>query len=139
MRAGLSACLEAGKFRRPATQRFVMKLFENRRYPDLLSGVFGNSGFLTQMPGPGDQFAPIIFGHGPDAAYDRSLRTVRTRPGASAKDTISRLRRAKRRVALLTALADLSGAWPLETVTARLSSFARVALSTARGHCSGPA
>jgi [glutamine synthetase] adenylyltransferase / [glutamine synthetase]-adenylyl-L-tyrosine phosphorylase len=37
------------------------------------------------------------------------------------------LRQAKRRVALLTALADLSGAWPLEEVTGALTRFADLA------------
>lgn len=40
----------------------------------------------------------------------------------------SELRRAKRRVALLTALADLGGVWPLETVTGALSRLADLAV-----------
>ena len=42
-----------------------------------------------------------------------------------------RLRFAKADVALVTALADLSGAWPLERVTAALSDFADLALDAA--------
>jgi glutamate-ammonia-ligase adenylyltransferase len=42
-----------------------------------------------------------------------------------------RLRTAKADVALITALADLSGTWPLERVTAALSDFADLALDTA--------
>ena len=34
------------------------------------------------------------------------------------------LRQAKRRIALITALADLGGVWPLEKVTGTLSEFA---------------
>ncbi|MFK7869511.1 MAG: glutamine-synthetase adenylyltransferase [Roseobacter sp.] len=41
------------------------------------------------------------------------------------------LRQAKRRIALMTALADLGGVWPLERVTATLSKFAQVACSAA--------
>ena len=41
------------------------------------------------------------------------------------------LRQAKRRVALLTALADLSGAWPLEEVTGALTRFADLACQLA--------
>ncbi|WP_158963753.1 bifunctional [glutamate--ammonia ligase]-adenylyl-L-tyrosine phosphorylase/[glutamate--ammonia-ligase] adenylyltransferase [Chachezhania sediminis] len=41
------------------------------------------------------------------------------------------LRQAKRRVALLTAMADLSGAWSLETVTGTLTDFADLALTVA--------
>ncbi|MCY4314666.1 MAG: glutamine-synthetase adenylyltransferase [Roseovarius sp.] len=43
----------------------------------------------------------------------------------------ARLRHAKRRMALITALADLGGAWPLEKVTAALTSFADNAVSVA--------
>lgn len=39
------------------------------------------------------------------------------------------LRRAKRRLALLVALADLAGIWPLERVTATLTRFADLAVS----------
>ena len=38
---------------------------------------------------------------------------------------------AKRRVALLTALADLAGAWPLERVTAALTDFGALAVDVA--------
>ena len=55
-------------------------------------------------------------------------------PAASFADTGIMLRRAKRRVALLTALADLSGNWPLATVTERLSQFCGAALSSAIRH-----
>ncbi len=41
------------------------------------------------------------------------------------------LRQAKRRVALLTALGDLGGAWPLERVTGTLTDFADVAVGLA--------
>jgi len=43
----------------------------------------------------------------------------------------ARLRTAKADVALIVALADLSGAWPLERVTSALSDFADLALDTA--------
>ncbi len=43
----------------------------------------------------------------------------------------SGLRRAKRRIALITALADLGGIWPLETVTKVLSDFADLACDLA--------
>jgi glutamate-ammonia-ligase adenylyltransferase len=41
------------------------------------------------------------------------------------------LRQAKRRVALITALCDLSGAWPLERVTGTLTDFADLAVGLA--------
>ena len=58
-----------------------------------------------------------------DAAIAAAFAAARA-PG----DPVVILRAAKRQVALITALADLSGAWPLERVTAALSDFADLAL-----------
>ena len=44
------------------------------------------------------------------------------------------LRVAKRRAALLIAIADIAGLWPLERVTRRLSAFAEAALGRAVRH-----
>ena len=119
----------------PATQRFVASLQTNTPLHGLLSGVFGNSSFLTQCLAREIQLAPIIFEQGPDKAYDSVIQDLRSlAPDASSKDIDIALRRAKRRVALLIALADLSGTWPLERVTQRLSQFCEVALSTASSH-----
>ncbi|MGB8622546.1 MAG: glutamine-synthetase adenylyltransferase, partial [Paracoccaceae bacterium] len=70
----------------------------------------------------------------PEAAFDAILDEVR----ALAPDALkSGLRLAKRRAALLIALADLGGVWPLETVTGRLSDFADLAIDTALRHLVG--
>jgi [glutamine synthetase] adenylyltransferase / [glutamine synthetase]-adenylyl-L-tyrosine phosphorylase len=47
------------------------------------------------------------------------------------------LRQAKRRVALLTGLADLAGVWPLETVTQVLTDFADLSVHLALRACIG--
>ena len=44
------------------------------------------------------------------------------------------MRRAKRIVALATAIADIGGIWPLERVTAALSDLAEATLSLAMAH-----
>ena len=49
------------------------------------------------------------------------------------------LRQGKRRIALLIALADLSGAWPLEKVTGTLTDFADLACQLALTHALAPA
>jgi glutamate-ammonia-ligase adenylyltransferase len=64
---------------------------------------------------------------GPDAALTAAL-------ALAADDTqpvMPRLRAARRQVALVTALADLAGLWPLEPVTAALSDFADAAIDAA--------
>ena len=60
----------------------------------------------------------------PTGALTTLYSTLRETP----PDTLATdLRQAKRRVALITALADLAGVWPLEQVTQELSDFADLA------------
>jgi len=62
---------------------------------------------------------------------DAAMRAILT-PPEGVMDTIRpALRRAKRRVALLAALADLGGAWSLEQVTGALTELADMASQTA--------
>ncbi|MBV1897396.1 MAG: glutamine-synthetase adenylyltransferase [Rhodobacteraceae bacterium] len=64
----------------------------------------------------------------PDAAVATLMQDVQT----LAPDQLRKgLRVAKRRLALITALADLGGAWPLERVTGVLSDFAALACDVA--------
>ncbi|MEM8789883.1 MAG: bifunctional [glutamine synthetase] adenylyltransferase/[glutamine synthetase]-adenylyl-L-tyrosine phosphorylase [Pseudomonadota bacterium] len=66
-----------------------------------------------------------------DALSAEALRdTALARIGAT-EDLSADLRRAKRRIALLTALADLGGVWDLEAVTGALSDLAERALEAA--------
>ena len=95
----------------------------------LLTALFGNSPFLTELV-----FAEpdILFGFlrsGPGPTFDAILaeRPADRRRGA----LMAHLRRARRRVALLTALADISGIWSLHQVTEALSRFADHAVDAA--------
>ncbi|MFP7572048.1 glutamine-synthetase adenylyltransferase [Marivita sp. S2033] len=64
----------------------------------------------------------------PDVALPKVAETLRgTAPDALA----SKLREGKRRVAILTGVADLAGVWPLETVTQALTDFADLSVSLA--------
>ncbi|MEM8732558.1 MAG: glutamine-synthetase adenylyltransferase, partial [Pseudomonadota bacterium] len=64
----------------------------------------------------------------PASALDAEMQAAR----AAAPDQLGpALRQAKRRVALMTALADLGGAWSLDTVMARLTGLADLACETA--------
>jgi len=59
----------------------------------------------------------------PEKAMDACLTDVRA---LETNELSFGLRAAKRRVAVLTALADVAGIWPLETVTGYLSNFAGI-------------
>ncbi|MDE2516561.1 MAG: bifunctional [glutamine synthetase] adenylyltransferase/[glutamine synthetase]-adenylyl-L-tyrosine phosphorylase, partial [Rhodospirillales bacterium] len=56
------------------------------------------------------------------------------RPAAPRAAIAAGLRAAKRRIALITAVADLGGLWPLGSVTAALSALAEAALDLALAH-----
>ncbi len=119
----------------PDLASFAAALNNDPAMHALLAGVFGNSGFLGQCLVRDIAHVPAIFNAGFDHAFDTVMTELaELDPGASFADTGTALRRAKRRVALLTALADLSGEWPLLTVTERLSQFCGAALSAAVRH-----
>lgn len=118
-----------------STPRYVNALLAETTTHDLLAGILGNSAFLTSCLAREIKLVPAIFEQGPDAVFAEIIRDLENlAPDTPAKDIDIELRRAKRRVALLTALGDLSGTWPLETVTGCLSAFCETALSKASSH-----
>ena len=102
----------------------------------LLSALFGNSPFLGQalLAEPSVLHLAATSGlettlhHIIDGLGDPKLAT---RPRA---DVATALRVARRRAALVIALADISGTWPLERVTGALSAFADAAINAALAH-----
>ena len=99
----------------------------------LLSSVFGNSSFLTLMAELEPGFVITVLREGPQAALGEvmaGLDAAKHR-GMEGATPASALRRAKRRLALATALADIAGIWTVEQVTGALSDFAEAALDTA--------
>jgi [glutamine synthetase] adenylyltransferase / [glutamine synthetase]-adenylyl-L-tyrosine phosphorylase len=99
----------------------------------LLDAVFGNSPFLTMAAELEPAFTLDLLRDGPDAALARVMCDVAESRGRalSGESPARALRRAKRRVALCAAVADISGAWELEQVTGALSDFAEAALDAA--------
>jgi len=97
----------------------------------LIEGAAGCSPYLRTLCESEAAWLPGAL-EAPETAFDAILAGK----ADLAPDNVPRaLRQAKRRVALLVALADLGGIWPLEEVTRRLSDFAdravRVALEAA--------
>ena len=94
---------------------------------DLVEGAGGSSPFLHDLiVKQADWLVPAC--DDPDAALAAEAAAL----AETAPDDLPRaLRRAKARFALLVALADLGGAWPLETVTGRLTDFAGLATDLA--------
>ncbi len=92
---------------------------------DLIAGTAGCSPFLAGvMTREAEWLAPALAG-APEAALSAALADLPETP----LDTLGEaLRAAKRRVAALTALADLGGVWPLEAVTGALTRLADTAV-----------
>ncbi|MDA0655639.1 MAG: glutamine-synthetase adenylyltransferase, partial [Proteobacteria bacterium] len=82
--------------------------FDDGRF---LKGVFGNSAFLTQCILKERHFLQQILNDGPSPAYESLLRALEKDFGQERKlnAVMAGLRNAKRRVALLVALADIIG------------------------------
>ena len=97
---------------------------------DLVAGTGGSSPYLNGLLArERDWIADTLTGP-PEAARDALLAETAAIEG----DPAVPLRRLKRRLALLVALADLGGVWPLETATGALTRFADAATDTALAH-----
>ena len=92
----------------------------------LLAGTAGCSPYLAGLIGSEqDWLIPAL--DDPEGAVDDALRDLDDVP----LDALPvHLRQMKRRIALITGLADLGGVWPLEVVTGTLTRFADAAVDT---------
>lgn len=94
---------------------------------DLIEGAGGCSPYLRSLIESEHAWLPAAM-DAPEQAIDDVLTDI---SDAAPDEIASALRRGKRRVALLTGLADLGGIWPLETVTGTLTQFADLAVAMA--------
>lgn len=97
---------------------------------ELLAGTAGCSPYLRHLMEREAAWLRVALTIAPEAAAE-GLFAELAGQAAGEGDPGSLLRRAKRRLALLTALADLGGAWPLETVTGWLTRLANAATDLA--------
>ena len=93
----------------------------------LVYGAAGSSPYLKELIGREASWLEEAFAD-PEAAVAQVFKDCRALPLDQIKPG---LRQAKRRVALLTALADLSGGWDLEQVTRILADFGALAADVA--------
>jgi len=101
----------------------------------LLGALGGHSGYLADLA---VREAPTLLRcleEGPDAALGLAMAPLGRCDLAAPREAIAALlRQAKRQVALVTAVADLTGAWPLDRVTGALSDLAEAAIDLACAH-----
>ena len=94
---------------------------------DLIKGAAGSSPYLANLVAKETNWLAAAFDC-PEVAVEVEFAECLS----CGYDVVgTRLRQAKRRIALLTGLADLGGVWSLEQVTGTLSRFADTACTTA--------
>lgn len=121
----------------PARGRDAADLFPDLppRLRELIAGAAGSSPYLADLIRKEAAWLPSGLDRD-DVVVDETQGFETLAPG----DLDIALRRAKRRVALLAALADLGGVWPLERVTGALSDLADRAVDLAlRAHVAAEA
>ncbi len=104
----------------------------------LLDAVFAHSPYLTRLAAREAAFLVGSLNVAPEHSLNALLSEAESAGALTdVKAAEKALRVAKRRLALLTAMADLAGVWPLETVTDALSRFAEAALDAATAFALG--
>lgn len=104
----------------------------------LLESVFGGSPYLTRLCLREAGFVLTLFAQGPDKVMASILDEVSALAAdLDEKSLIKALRVAKRRAALLIAMADIAGDWTLEQVTGALTQIAEATLEAALRHAMG--
>ncbi len=92
----------------------------------LIAALAGNSPHLARLLRRMPEFFGEILAKGPDSVRERFFTTCESQwpTIASEAELMRALREAKAKIALLTAAADVGGAWDLEAVTGCLTHFA---------------
>ena len=100
-----------------------------------LDAIFGNSPYLTRLALREPATVLSVMTQGVAPALDAALADLAALTGHEARsDIMARLRIAKRRAALVIALADIAEIWPLPRITGALSALADAALKAAWRH-----
>jgi glutamate-ammonia-ligase adenylyltransferase len=101
----------------------------------LLRSLGGNSPYLADLAVREAASLRAIVTTGPGPVAETALRGIAAIAPATRRDRVAAaMRRAKRIVALATAVADIGGIWSLERVTATLSNLAEATLTLAMAH-----
>ena len=134
-RAGRDAWLAVAAVLGGADESFANALVGDRRACGFLDGLFGNGPALGRwLAREPTQLRAMASELGPNAAFANAIwrryRVPRTFPMAVAPFS-NGSRSAKRRALLTVALADISGAWPLDKVAESLTRFADAAIACA--------
>ncbi len=116
-----------------AAQEVLAVLWQDQATVALLSALFGNSPFLSRVALSDITYLPQLFTDDHKHAFAGLLADLAQ--GLEADEVMeaamARLRLARRRAAILIALADVGGVWDLQQITSALSEFADAAIGGA--------
>ena len=120
----------------PAIIDFAKEALADDAVGRLLRAVFAYSPFLTQELVGHIGFMRELVERGQDETFCRLLDELDALPvdTMTTPNVMTALRRAKRKTSLLVGLADIAGAWPLESATGALSRIAETTLRQAVRH-----
>ncbi len=126
----------AAKIEDPDLAHFAVRLPDDPAGRRLLEAVFANSPFLTHCALSDMGFLARVLTRGPDSVLSEVLGRLKDDLSLEAERGrfMAGLRIARREVALLVGLADITGTWSVERVTEALSDFADAALSASLCH-----
>ena len=115
---------------------FIHAFAEDEAGRAFLTALFGNSPYLARNVIRDPGFVHSIATRRPEISLQELFGEVRqqAREAGSTANLMAVLRQGKTRLALLTAAADLAGAWSLAEVTAALSGYASLVLDLALEH-----
>jgi [glutamine synthetase] adenylyltransferase / [glutamine synthetase]-adenylyl-L-tyrosine phosphorylase len=115
--------------------RAEARLVTRPRVASLLHALGGNSPFLADLAVREAASLRALIASGPDQVIAAAMADLAAVAPSSRRDRIAAaMRQAKRIVALVTAIADIGGIWPLERVTMVLSDLAEATLALAMAH-----
>ena len=117
----------------PGLERTLEELLQNPGAKTLATAIFAYSPFLSRCLIQDIDLFPRVLRDGPKIVLEevRSGLAAQLSGQSQHAEVVADLRRARRKVAQIVALADLAGLWSLEEVTAALSDFADLAASLA--------
>ncbi len=111
------------------------RMLERPAMAAMLRALGGNSPYLSDLAIREAVCLRRLWRDGPGAVVRTALREIASTPLVADRATLAAtLRRAKRRVALAAAVADIGGIWALEQVTQTLSALAETALDASLAH-----
>lgn len=107
------------------------ELLAEQRFIDVIHAMAGNSSYLARLLWLQHKNLPDIFSSDISQSYDVLMDELASLSlaGMSQSEVMQQLRLAKQRMALIIAIADIGGIWPVMEVTKRLSFFAERAVN----------